>query len=44
MAIHPPHDPDGALADQIKMIKFLREKEDYKFINYCDLLKIEESY
>jgi uncharacterized protein DUF2334 len=44
MAIHPPHDPDGALADQIKMIKFLREKEDYKFINYCDLFKIEESY
>lgn len=42
MAIHPPHDPDEALADQIEMIKFLKEKEDYKFVNYSDLLKIEE--
>lgn len=43
MAIHPPHDPDEALVDQIEMIKFLKEKEDYKFVNYFDLLKIEES-
>ena len=42
MAIHPPHDPDEALADQIEMIKFLKEKEDYKFVNYSDLPKIEE--
>jgi predicted deacetylase len=42
MAIHPPYDPDGALADQIEMIKYLKEKEDYQFINYSDLLKIEE--
>ena len=43
MAIHPPYDPDGALADQIEMIKYLKEKEDYQFINYCDLLEIGES-
>jgi predicted deacetylase len=43
MAIHPPYDPDGALGDQIEMIKYLKEKEDYKFINYSDLLKIGES-
>ena len=42
MAIHPPHDPNEPLADQIEMIKFLKEKEDYKFVNYSDLLKIEE--
>jgi predicted deacetylase len=42
MAIHPPHDPDEALADQTEMIKFLKEKEDYKFVNYADLPKIEE--
>jgi predicted deacetylase len=42
MAIHPPHDPDEALADQIEMIKFLKEKENYNFINYSDLPKEEE--
>lgn len=42
MAIHPPHDPNEALSDQIEMIKFLKEKENYKFINYSDLSKIEE--
>jgi predicted deacetylase len=42
MAIHPPHDPDEALADQIEMIKFLKEKENYSFINYSDLPKEEE--
>jgi predicted deacetylase len=42
MAIHPPHDPDEALADQIEMIRFLQEKEDYNFVNYSDLHKIEE--
>ena len=39
MAIHPPHDPDEALADQIKMIKYLKEEESYKFINYSDLIE-----
>ena len=43
MAIHPPHDPDEALADQIEMIKSLQEKEDYNFVNYSDLSKIEEN-
>src|SRR5215210_356506 len=38
MAIHPPYDPDGALEDQIKMIKHLKEKESYNFVNYSDLL------
>jgi len=42
MAIHPPHDPDEALKDQIEMIKFLQEKENYKFVNYSDLPKIEK--
>jgi hypothetical protein len=42
MAIHPPHDSDKALADQIEMIRFLREKENYRFVNYSDLPKIEE--
>ena len=42
MAIHPPYDPDGALADQIEMIKHLKEKESYTFVNYSDLLKIEK--
>src|SRR5215204_815273 len=40
MAIHPPHDPDEALADQIEMINYLKEKEYYKFMNYSDLLHI----
>jgi predicted deacetylase len=39
MAIHPPHDPDEALSDQIEMIKFLKEREGYELINYSDLLK-----
>jgi len=43
MAIHPPYDPDGALADQIEMIKHLKEKEGYNFVNYSDLVQIEES-
>ena len=40
MSIHPPHDPDEALTDQIKMINYLKEKEYYKFMNYSDLLHI----
>jgi predicted deacetylase len=40
MAIHPPHDPDEALTDQIEMINYLKEKEYYNFINYSDLLLI----
>ena len=35
------YDPDGALADQIEMIKYLKEKESYTFVNYSDLLKME---
>jgi hypothetical protein len=41
MAIHPPHDPDEALADQIEMIKYLKEKESYEFIKYSNLLGLE---
>lgn len=44
MAIHPPHDPDEALADQIEMIKFLQQKEEYTFVNYSDLPKIEKEF
>jgi hypothetical protein len=39
MAIHPPHDPDGALQDQVEMIKYI--KEGYELIKYSDLSKIE---
>jgi len=39
IAIHPPYDPDEALSEQIEMIKHLKEKEEYEFINYTDLLK-----
>ena len=41
MAIHPPHDPDGALQDQVEMIKYIKEKEGYELIKYSDLLGIE---
>jgi predicted deacetylase len=41
IAIHPPHDPDEALSDQIEMIKYLKEKESYQFIKYQDLLSLE---
>jgi len=43
MAIHPPYDPDEAQADQIEMIKYLKEKESYEFIKYSDLLGSESS-
>src|SRR5215217_1107522 len=43
LAIHPPNDPDEALADQIEMIKHLKEKEGYSFVKYSDLPGIEES-
>ena len=42
MAIHPPYDPDEALADQIKMIKYIKEKEGYELIKYSDLLRLDE--
>src|SRR5436190_8283239 len=42
MAIHPPYDPDGALEDQIEMIKYLKEREDYKFVKYSELLRLDE--
>ena len=42
MAIHPPYDPDGALEDQIEMIKYVKEKEGYELIKYSDLLHIYE--
>src|ERR687885_2680131 len=41
MAIHPPHDPDGALQDQLEMIKYIIEKEGYELIKYSDLPRIE---
>ena len=40
---HPPYDPDEAQADQIEMIKYLKEKESYEFIKYSDLLGSESS-
>ena len=43
MAIHPPYDPDGALEDQIEMIKYLKETEDYKFVKYLDLLNLDDN-
>jgi predicted deacetylase len=42
MAIHPPYDPDGALEDQIEMIKYLKEKEGYELIKYSELLRLDE--
>ena len=42
MAIHPPYDPDEALADQIEMIKYLKEKESYEFMKYSDLLRLDD--
>ncbi|MFL6316777.1 MAG: hypothetical protein ACJ73C_08590, partial [Nitrososphaeraceae archaeon] len=42
MAIHPPHDPDDALQDQIEMIKYIKEKEGYELIKYSDLLEVYE--
>lgn len=42
MAIHPPYDPDEALADQIEMIRYLNEKESYEFVRYSDLLRLDE--
>jgi predicted deacetylase len=41
MAMHPPHDPDGALQDQVEMIKYIKEKEGYDLIKYSDLTRIE---
>jgi hypothetical protein len=43
IAIHPPHDPDEALVDQLEMIKHLKEKESYEFMKYSDLLSLESS-
>lgn len=42
MAIHPPYDPDEALSDQIEMIRYLKEKQHFTFVNYLDLLKMDE--
>jgi hypothetical protein len=41
IAIHPPYDPDEALVDQIELIKYLKEKESYRFMIYSDLLRLE---
>jgi predicted deacetylase len=41
IAIHPPYDPDEALADQVELIKHLKEKESYRFMIYSDLLELE---
>jgi hypothetical protein len=43
IAIHPPYDPDEALADQIEMIKHLRQRESYRFVTYSDLLSLEST-
>jgi hypothetical protein len=43
LAIHPPNDPDEAFADQLEMIKYLKEKEGYEFMKYSDLLNLESS-
>jgi predicted deacetylase len=43
IAIHPPYDPDEALADQIEMIKYLRDRESYRFMTYSDLLGLDSS-
>ncbi len=40
MAIHPSYDHDQVLIDQIGLLKYLNEKEDYQFVNYSDLIKI----
>lgn len=37
LAIHPPHDPNEALEDQIKMIEYLKTNQNYKFIKYSEL-------
>jgi predicted deacetylase len=42
MAIHPPYDPNGALEDQIEMIKYVKEKEGYELIKYSELLRLDE--
>ena len=41
MAIHPPYDPDGALQDQLEMIKHIKQKEGYELIKYSDLPEFE---
>jgi predicted deacetylase len=41
MAVHPPYDPDGALEDQIEMIKYLKENQGYEFVKYSDLLELD---
>jgi predicted deacetylase len=43
MAIHPPHDPDEALQDQVEMIKYIKEKEGYELIKYSDLLRLKST-
>jgi len=42
MAINTPYDPDGALEDQIEMIKYVKEKEGYELIKYSELLRLDE--
>jgi predicted deacetylase len=44
IAIHPPNDPDEALADQIETVKHLRERESYEFMKYSDLLNLQSSF
>jgi predicted deacetylase len=39
LAIHPPHDPDEALDDQMKMIKYLKNSQKYKFVKYSELTR-----
>jgi predicted deacetylase len=37
LAIHPPHDPNEALEDQMKMIEYLKTNQNYNFITYSEL-------
>ncbi len=42
IAIHPPHDPNEALEDQMKMIEHLKTHQDYKFVTYSELADLSD--
>ena len=39
LALHPPHDPPGALDQQLEMIDGLKNKANYSFKTYDDFIK-----
>jgi predicted deacetylase len=39
IALHPPHDPPGALDQQLEMIEGLKNKANYSFKTYDDFIK-----